>query len=318
MNEELEQLKKEVAELKEIIKEHQHTGLDGSKEFEGETAIRGKEFIGTGSNTQTEGLVRIPFTANDGTAKQDQPQRQAGFGVAVTGRKGTSSEQIFAMMVAEKAVDENALPSEINRADFDKVNLAQVELLHQPQGTYSISGNALFAPLSFLSACRTPGLVGTGKIEQGGNTLTDDSAEYTENALIGCVLNLYSGGNQVEAHRIIGNTNKTIYIGNMNGLNLSYDAWSSATGNYNYMIVNPALLGKPETPFTRVYIGEDIKLGYGPSGSENTRWIRWGNGSPEGVVVGAVGSIYLRFDGGANTTLYVKESGTGRTGWKSK
>jgi hypothetical protein len=39
-----------------------------------------------------------------------------------------------------------------------------------------------------------------------------------------------------------------------------------------------------------------------------------GLGSPEGVVT-ATRAIYIRLDGGAGTTLYVKESGTGNTGW---
>lgn len=43
-----------------------------------------------------------------------------------------------------------------------------------------------------------------------------------------------------------------------------------------------------------------------------------GAGSPEGAVTGAVGSIYRRIDGDANTTLYVKESGTGNVGWVAK
>lgn len=43
-----------------------------------------------------------------------------------------------------------------------------------------------------------------------------------------------------------------------------------------------------------------------------------GSGSPEGVVTGPIGSLYTRTDGGANTTLYVKESGTGNTGWVAK
>jgi hypothetical protein len=41
-------------------------------------------------------------------------------------------------------------------------------------------------------------------------------------------------------------------------------------------------------------------------------------GSPEGVVGAPVGSIVVRTDGGTNTTLYVKESGTGNTGWVAK
>lgn len=40
-----------------------------------------------------------------------------------------------------------------------------------------------------------------------------------------------------------------------------------------------------------------------------------GTGSPEGVVTAVVGSTFRRSDGGANTTLYIKESGSGNTGW---
>jgi hypothetical protein len=43
-----------------------------------------------------------------------------------------------------------------------------------------------------------------------------------------------------------------------------------------------------------------------------------GNGSPEGVVTANKGSTYRRFDGGAAGCFYVKESGTGNTGWVAK
>lgn len=43
-----------------------------------------------------------------------------------------------------------------------------------------------------------------------------------------------------------------------------------------------------------------------------------GTGSPETVVTAGVGSLYLRTDGGAGTTLYIKESGAGNTGWVGK
>lgn len=43
-----------------------------------------------------------------------------------------------------------------------------------------------------------------------------------------------------------------------------------------------------------------------------------GTGSPEGALSANVGSLYTRTDGGAGTTLYVKESGTGATGWVAK
>jgi hypothetical protein len=45
---------------------------------------------------------------------------------------------------------------------------------------------------------------------------------------------------------------------------------------------------------------------------------KWGTGTPEGVVAAGIGSIFYRTDGGAGTTLYVKQSGTGNTGWVGK
>lgn len=48
------------------------------------------------------------------------------------------------------------------------------------------------------------------------------------------------------------------------------------------------------------------------------QYIHIGSGTPEGNETGSVGHIYLRTNGGANTTLYVKESGTAKTGWIAK
>ena len=46
--------------------------------------------------------------------------------------------------------------------------------------------------------------------------------------------------------------------------------------------------------------------------------LRAGANSPEGAITAPVGSLYSRTNGGAGTTLYVKESGTGNTGWVAK
>jgi len=46
--------------------------------------------------------------------------------------------------------------------------------------------------------------------------------------------------------------------------------------------------------------------------------VRAGTGTPEGVVTGSVGDLFLRRDGGAATVLYIKESGAGNTGWVAK
>ena len=47
-------------------------------------------------------------------------------------------------------------------------------------------------------------------------------------------------------------------------------------------------------------------------------FITSGAGSPEAAVTAPVGSLFIRTDGGASTTLYVKESGSGNTGWVAK
>lgn len=42
-----------------------------------------------------------------------------------------------------------------------------------------------------------------------------------------------------------------------------------------------------------------------------------GSGSPEGVVTAGIGSVYRRTNGSTGTTFYIKESGTGNTGWSA-
>lgn len=51
---------------------------------------------------------------------------------------------------------------------------------------------------------------------------------------------------------------------------------------------------------------------------DDYKWIQFGTGAPESVVTAPVGSLWIRTDGGTSTTLYVKESGTGNTGWVAK
>ena len=76
------------------------------------------------------------------------------------------------------------------------------------------------------------------------------------------------------------------------------------------VVTNEISLGDNAYLFTNAYLTGGLYI--------NT--VRWttGAGSPEGSLSAPVGSMYTRTDGGANTTLYVKESGTGNTGWVAK
>lgn len=58
--------------------------------------------------------------------------------------------------------------------------------------------------------------------------------------------------------------------------------------------------------------------GVAPTTNSKKPAIYWGSGSPEGVLTAGVGSLAMRRDGGAGTCMYVKESGTGNTGWVAK
>jgi hypothetical protein len=47
--------------------------------------------------------------------------------------------------------------------------------------------------------------------------------------------------------------------------------------------------------------------------------VKFGEGSPEGVVVADIGTLYLRTDGSTSTTLYVKTANNASaTGWTAK
>ena len=87
----------------------------------------------------------------------------------------------------------------------------------------------------------------------------------------------------------------------------------SGTDTYNRSIVNTA-----SNSFVRHFTQQFFDSGIITVGPSTTTKIYSGTGTPEAVVTATVGSIFLRTNGGAGTTLYVKESGAGDTGWVAK
>ena len=71
-----------------------------------------------------------------------------------------------------------------------------------------------------------------------------------------------------------------------------------------------AVLGSTSTGYNAIQMYNNAS---GAGGS-----IMTGSGTPEGAVSATVGSLFMRTDGGTGTSLYVKESGTGNTGWVAK
>jgi len=147
-------------------------------------------------------------------------------------------------------------------------------------------------------------------ITNGGTTLQDGYFNWTTDELAGCYINILSAAGFHETQTIASNTADTITISG---------TWTSATGSaYSYTVWRPIYFGAAEFPWRRVYITDDIRIGTGTSSGPDVIYIKYGSGTPESAVTANVGSIYLRTDGGSSTTLYVKESGTGNTGWVAK
>jgi hypothetical protein len=97
------------------------------------------------------------------------------------------------------------------------------------------------------------------------------------------------------------------------GFSLTANAGATMIQGYSYSTITNPILGlaniEGDNPIAA--IPQMMMLG--------SAQIIVGTGSPASVVVANVGSLFLRTDGGASTTLYVKESGNNAsTGWVAK
>lgn len=86
---------------------------------------------------------------------------------------------------------------------------------------------------------------------------------------------------------------------------------TASPGNAIQLLENTYVGGGLQVSGDLDVMGGDIEL-FG------TKLITYGSGAPEGAVSAPVGCLYLRIDGGVGSTLYVKQSGTGNTGWAAK
>ena len=119
---------------------------------------------------------------------------------------------------------------------------------------------------------------------------------------------LFSADNTYDIGAATTNRPKDIYAGN--------NIQASATGYLGWY--GRALLSSPADGIIRLVNnagGSFTRLELGAANLGISR----GTGTPEGTVTALVGSLYIRTDGGASTTLYVKESSpTPSTGWVAK
>lgn len=139
----------------------------------------------------------------------------------------------------------------------------------------------------------------TGNIEMNwaaGSTHTVGS-KFSTTFFTGMRVDANSRNTDIVSLDASGNGNVRIRTGTTETTQLNVDPTGNVTVSTQNLVVATA--------------GKGITL---PGG------ITWtsGSGSPEGVVTAPVGSLYSRSDGGLLTSLYVKESGSGNTGWVGK
>jgi hypothetical protein len=184
--------------------------------------------------------------------------------------------------------------------------------------------------ISQLTAATTP-LAGTEvlPIVQGGSTVKVPVSDLTAGrsvavgAAVGVPRTLSVGGS-VALERF--GATPTVAMRGGTDSTVGYEYRQNITQT-NGLSISTATIGGSQTEYWFFQPNGDLRLAnsnlvIGTSGKGITLpgGITWtsGAGSPEGVVTAPVGSLYSRSDGGLLTSLYVKESGSGNTGWVGK
>ena len=89
-------------------------------------------------------------------------------------------------------------------------------------------------------------------------------------------------------------------------------------GTNNIEVVISVTIANVETDASLVSYSSVVGQPADYTVEEKLREFIRGVGDPEGNVAAVVGTLYTRTDGGAGTTLYVKEAGSGNVGWVAK
>ena len=123
-----------------------------------------------------------------------------------------------------------------------------------------------------------------------GNTIADVQRPYS----------IYSAGAMTFNYLFATNNNLSLA-----GSNINSSVWSVegaaviGTSVVSANNINPATVG----------------LEYSVVNQSSSISVQYGTATPEASITAGIGSLFINKSGGAGTTLYVKQSGTGNTGW---
>jgi hypothetical protein len=311
-------LESKIDNLIRQISSHKHTGIDSSSQIHGTQKSSVSTIELFGSPPGSMGEIDAPISIYDGVTKDQRDVRRVVGMTAITLSPYTPGEQIVGSTTVGKDIVKSSINS-TTRYDFSKNSATQFNIKHGTNESFYPPH-----PYSFVDALRTPALEGgpvtiTNSVGPIRAKLTDTALSSVKtNDLVGCILNLMDvSGNFVESHVCYSNAGSEITI--------TGDWDSSVLGQYMYNVFSPVFLGSATFPWKRIYVGNAvadttaIRFGWGPSGGSTVATLGYGAAFPNFVVTANPGSIYLCTSGGANATLWVKESGVQTNlGWIQK
>ena len=271
--------------------------------------------------------ARVPVGANDEVLIADSTQA---LGVR-WGTVGVSANQAFdsiSLDIANQGIllAPGSSQHHLNILMDDGANTGTFQIRQANFGfrieLANLSTNAGNGVMRFLPNASTADYIQFNNFGSANGITTSDS-----------ILQIGSSGNHIALNYT--NNAQSIYSRDAN-FRIGHFSSSNANilfGNSSITIDNKPLIVNPGGATEWVSIDHDatdgvIETGTGdlvlkPAsgavtlGAGGPKWIS-GTGTPEGAVTAPVGSLFSRTDGGASTTLYVKESGAGNTGWIAK
>jgi hypothetical protein len=178
-----------------------------------------------------------------------------------------------------------------------------------------VFGNYIKAPSGIVATRDTTNLTISGNVIVGpdptfnlGNgifldTPPEDAYVFiTGNTIIDVASPYLIFSNAATTFNYLFATNNNLSLAGLNTNSSRWTAVGSAvigTTVISANNVNPAAIG---LQYSIIDQGANIRVEYG-------------TGTPEASITANVGSLFINKSGGAGTTLYVKQSGTGNTGW---
>ena len=166
-----------------------------------------------------------------------------------------------------------------------------------------------------------------------GNYALADGLNAVENTVVGknaLAFNQTGANNVVVGSGSMGSNikgNRNVVLGSNagggftgdNSIIIGYKAKPTSDTSGRQLAID---YGNDAAPLPFLYGKMDVGTEYFGTRSKELRMgptaVKWMVGAGAPAVAAPVGSLYTRTDGGAATTLYVKESGTGTTGWVAK